>query len=101
MNVHLTRQQEHLIQRKVKTGKYQSPEDEYEQITDPEWREDIRQKIDKAIFASENHPLIDGETFVTEIIHRFQPMGGYVINILASQKLNIIGNFSAIFSSSQ
>jgi len=42
---------------------------------------------------------IDGETFVTEIIHRFQPMGGYVINILASQKLNIIGNFSAIFSS--
>ncbi|NCR14680.1 MAG: transcriptional regulator [Microcystis aeruginosa SX13-11] len=75
MNVHLTRQQEHLIQRKVKTGKYQSPEDEYEQITDAEWREDIRQKIDKAIFASENHPLRDGETFVTEIIHRFQPMG--------------------------
>ena len=75
MNVHLTRQQEHLIQEKVKTGKYQSPEDEYEQITDAEWREDIRQKIDKAIFASENHPLIDGETFVTEIIHRFQPMG--------------------------
>lgn len=84
MNVHLTRQQEHLIQRKVKTGKYQSPQevidfalqllDEYEQ-TDAEWREDIRQKIDKAIFASENHPLIDGETFVTEIIHRFQTMG--------------------------
>jgi antitoxin ParD1/3/4 len=59
----------------VKTGKYQSPEDEYEQITDAEWREDIRQKIDEAIFASENHPLRDGETFVTEIIHRFQPMG--------------------------
>jgi Arc/MetJ-type ribon-helix-helix transcriptional regulator len=46
MNVHL--------QRKVKTGKYQSPEkvidfalqllDEYEQITDAEWREYIRQK---------------------------------------------------------
>ena len=49
MNVHLTPQQEHLIQQKVKTGKYQSPEDEYEQITDAEWREDIRQKIDKAI----------------------------------------------------
>ncbi|WP_286825287.1 transcriptional regulator [Microcystis sp. LSC13-02] len=99
MNLHLTPQQEHLIQEKVKTGKYQSPEDEYEQITDAEWREDIRQKIDEAIFASENHPLRDGETFVTEIIHRFQLMGGYVINILASQKLNIIGNFSAIFSS--
>lgn len=71
------------LQQKVKTGKYQSPQevidfalqllDEYEQ-TDAEWREDIRQKIDKAIFASENHPLIDGETFVTEIIHRFQTM---------------------------
>ena len=47
MNLHLTPQQEHLIQRKVKTGKYQS---------------------------SENHPLIDGETFVTEIIHRFHLM---------------------------
>ena len=62
MNVHLTRQQEHLIQQKVKTGKYQSPQevidfalqllDEYEQITDAEWREDIRQKIDEAIIFS-------------------------------------------------
>jgi antitoxin ParD1/3/4 len=75
MNRHLPRQQEHLIPQKVKTGKYQSPEDEYERITDAEWREDIRQKIDEAILVSENHPLIDGETFVTEIIHRFQPMG--------------------------
>lgn len=48
MNLHLTPPQEHLIPQKVKTGKYQSPE---------------------------NHPLIDGETFITEIIHRFQPMG--------------------------
>ena len=72
MNRHLTPQPEHLIQQKVKTGKYQSPKDEYEKITDAEWREDIRQKIDEAIFASENHPLRDGETFVTEIIHRFQ-----------------------------
>jgi len=48
MNRHLTPQPEHLIQQKVKTGKYQS---------------------------LENHPLIDGETFITEIIHRFQPMG--------------------------
>ena len=62
MNVHLTPQQEHLIQQKVKTGKYQSPEkvidfalqllDEYEQITDAEWREDIWQKIDEAIIFS-------------------------------------------------
>ena len=50
------------LQRKVKTGKYQSPEkvidfalqllDEYEQITDAEWREDIWQKIDEAIIFS-------------------------------------------------
>lgn len=50
------------LQQKVKTGKYQSPEkvidfalqllDEYEQITDAEWREDIRQKIDEAIIFS-------------------------------------------------
>jgi antitoxin ParD1/3/4 len=81
MNIHLTPQQEHLVQQQVETGKYQSPEevidfalqllDEYEQ-TDAEWREDIRQKIDEAILISENHPLIDGETFVTEIISRFQ-----------------------------
>ncbi|GBL10849.1 hypothetical protein [Microcystis aeruginosa] len=46
----------------MKTGKYQSPEkvidfalqllDEYEQITDAEWREDIWQKIDEAIIFS-------------------------------------------------
>ena len=50
------------LQQKVKTGKYQSPQevidfalqllDEYEQITDAEWREDIRQKIDEAIIFS-------------------------------------------------
>ena len=72
MNVHLTRQQEHLIQQKVKTGKYQSPQevidfalqllDEYEQ-TDAEWREDIRQKIDEAILVSENHPLYRWRNF--------------------------------------
>lgn len=31
-------------------------------------------KIDEAILVSEDHPLIDGETFVTEIISRFQTM---------------------------
>lgn len=51
----------------MKTGKYQSPQevidfalqllDEYEQITDAEWREDIRQKIDEAILVSKNHLL--------------------------------------------
>ncbi|GBL15900.1 hypothetical protein MTo_03218 [Microcystis aeruginosa NIES-1211] len=43
MNLHLPPPQEHLIEQKVKTGKYQSPE---------------------------NHPPIDGETFITAIIHR-------------------------------
>ncbi len=34
--------------------------------------EDVREKIDEAIAASENTPPIDGETFVNQIIERFQ-----------------------------
>jgi Arc/MetJ-type ribon-helix-helix transcriptional regulator len=61
------------LQQKVKTGKYQSPQevidfalqllDEYKQITDAEWREDIRQKIDEAILVSKNHPLYRWRNF--------------------------------------
>lgn len=83
MNIHLTPQQENLIQRQVDTGKYDSPEevievalqllDEYEQ-NDTEWIEDIRQKINDAILESEKTPPVDGETFVNQIIERFQKM---------------------------
>jgi hypothetical protein len=36
------------------------------------WVEDVREKIDAAISASEQTPPIDGETFVNQILERFQ-----------------------------
>jgi hypothetical protein len=43
-----------------------------EQQTDNLWVEDVREKIDAAISASEQTPPIDGETFVNQILERFQ-----------------------------
>ena len=45
---------------------------EEEQQVDRVWVEDIRMKIDDAILASEQTPAIDGETFVNQILERFQ-----------------------------
>ncbi|WP_310484406.1 hypothetical protein [Chamaesiphon sp. VAR_48_metabat_403] len=36
------------------------------------WVEDVRTKIDAAISASEQTPPLDGETFVNQILERFQ-----------------------------
>jgi hypothetical protein len=43
-----------------------------EQQADNLWVEDVREKIDAAISASEQTPPIDGETFVNQILERFQ-----------------------------
>jgi ferritin len=43
-----------------------------EQQAENVWVEDIRTKIDAAISASEQTPPIDGETFVNQILERFQ-----------------------------
>jgi ferritin len=43
-----------------------------EQQADPVWVEDVRTKIDAAISASEQTPPIDGETFINQILERFQ-----------------------------
>jgi hypothetical protein len=43
-----------------------------EQQADNQWVEDVREKIDAAISASEQTPPIDGETFVNQILERFQ-----------------------------
>ena len=43
-----------------------------EQQADNLWVEDVREKIDAAISASEQTPPIDGETFVNQILDRFQ-----------------------------
>jgi antitoxin ParD1/3/4 len=81
MSVSLTPEQEHFIQTKLNAGKYHSVEeilevalrllDEYDRA-DAEWVEDVRTKIDAAIAASAHTPPIDGETFVNQILERFQ-----------------------------
>jgi hypothetical protein len=43
-----------------------------EQQADNLWVEDVREKIDAAISASEQTPPINGETFVNQILERFQ-----------------------------
>jgi antitoxin ParD1/3/4 len=45
---------------------------EGEQQADDIWIEDVREKIDAAISASEQTPPIDGERFVNQILERFQ-----------------------------
>jgi ferritin len=45
---------------------------EEEQQAENVWVEDVRSKIDAAISASEQTPAIDGETFINQILERFQ-----------------------------
>ncbi|HAX76783.1 MAG TPA: transcriptional regulator [Cyanobacteria bacterium UBA11372] len=81
MSITLTPEQEQFIQAKLLTGKYRNAQevlevalrllDEYEQ-SDIEWINTVRSKVDAAIAASENTPPIDGETFVNQILARFQ-----------------------------
>ena len=81
MSISLTPNQERFIQTKLQAGKYRSAEevlevalrlfDEYDRA-ETEWVEDVREKIDAAISASDHTPPIDGETFVNQILERFQ-----------------------------
>jgi antitoxin ParD1/3/4 len=81
MSISLTPAQEHFIQTKLQAGKYRSAEeileitlrllDEYDR-SDAEWVAEVRSKIDAAIEASTHTPPIDGETFVNQILERFQ-----------------------------
>ncbi|MBW4539220.1 MAG: type II toxin-antitoxin system ParD family antitoxin [Myxacorys chilensis ATA2-1-KO14] len=81
MSISLTPDQERLIQTKLQSGKYRSAEevleialrllDQYDRA-DAEWVEDVRAKIDAAIKTPTHTPLIDGETFVNQILERFQ-----------------------------
>ncbi|KAM3108004.1 ribbon-helix-helix domain-containing protein [Phormidesmis sp. 146-33] len=89
MSISLTPDQERLIQTKLQSGKYRSVEevleialrllDEYDLSelpargrADAEWVEVVRTKIDAAIEASTHTPPVDGETFVNQILERFQ-----------------------------
>lgn len=81
MNINLTPEQEHLIRTKLETGKYRNAEEvleialklfeEYER-SDAEWVEDVTTKIDAAIAISHNRQPIDGESFINDILTRFQ-----------------------------
>jgi antitoxin ParD1/3/4 len=81
MSISLTPDQERFLQTKIQAGKYRSAEealeialrllDEYDRA-DAKWVEDVREKIDAAILASDQTPPIDGETFVNQILERFQ-----------------------------
>ncbi len=81
MSISLTPEQEHLVQSKLQTGKYQSAEeileialrllDEYDR-SEAEWVEDVRGKIDAEIAASKHTVAIDGERLINGILERFQ-----------------------------
>ena len=81
MSISLSPAQERLIQNKLQTGKYNSAEevleialrllDKYD-LADAAWIEDVGEKIDAAILASEHTQPIDGETFINQILEQFQ-----------------------------
>lgn len=81
MNIFLTPEQEKLIKTKLQTGKYRNVEevleialkllDEYDR-SNAEWVKEVKVKIDDAISASEQTAPIDGESFVNQILARFQ-----------------------------
>ena len=81
MSISLTPEQERWIQTKLQSGKYHSVEevlemalrllDEYDRA-DAEWVEEVRTKIDAAIAESTHTSPIDGETFIDQILERFQ-----------------------------
>ncbi|NEP01822.1 MAG: type II toxin-antitoxin system ParD family antitoxin [Symploca sp. SIO2E9] len=80
MSISLTPEQEHFIQTKIQAGKYRSAQevlkvalrllDEYDRA-ETEWSEDVREKIEAALEASKLTPPLDGETFVNQILERF------------------------------
>ncbi|RCJ38288.1 transcriptional regulator [Nostoc minutum NIES-26] len=81
MSISLTPNQERFIQKKLETGKYQSVKevleialqllDEYDRA-EAEWVKDVREKIDAAIAVSVHTAPIDSETFVNQILERFE-----------------------------
>lgn len=81
MSISLTPDQERLIQTRLQSGKYRSVDevlemalrllDEYDRA-DAEWVKEVRTKIDAAVAVSTHNPPIDGETFVNQILERFQ-----------------------------
>jgi len=80
MSISLTPEQESFVQSKIQAGTYRSTQDvleialrlldEYERA-ETQWSEDVREKIEAAVLASEHTSPIDGEIFVHQILERF------------------------------
>ena len=79
MVIQLTADQENLIERKLQTGQYQSPEEilqialrlfeKYEE-SDAEWLADTRVKVQEAY--DETAPAVDGPAFIRELRQKIQ-----------------------------
>jgi antitoxin ParD1/3/4 len=80
MSISLTPEQESFVQSKIQAGTYRSTQDvleialrlldEYDRA-ETRWSENVREKIEAAVLASEHTPPIDGEIFVNQILERF------------------------------
>ena len=80
MSISLTPEQESFVQSKIQAGTYRSTQDvleialrlldEYDRA-ETQWSEDVREKIEAAVLASEHTSPIDGEIFVNQILERF------------------------------
>jgi len=80
MSISLTPEQESFVQSKIQAGTYRSTQDvleialrlldEYDRA-ETRWSEDVREKIEAAVLASEYTPPIDGEIFVHQILEHF------------------------------
>lgn len=81
MSISLTPDQERFIKTKLQAGKYHSAEEIFEialrlfdefDRAEAQWDENVREKIAEAIAASDHTPSIDGDTFINQILDRFQ-----------------------------
>ncbi|MBE9017343.1 type II toxin-antitoxin system ParD family antitoxin [Chroococcidiopsis sp. CCALA 051] len=81
MNITLKPEQEKTVQTLLASGKFHSVEEviqaalhllEEDYRGYQQWLEEVRVKIDEATEASKHTPPIDGETYVAQLLKRFQ-----------------------------
>jgi antitoxin ParD1/3/4 len=80
MNIQLQLKQEEFVQKQLKTGKFDSPEQVIhaafqvlENLQDDYWQwvDETRQKIDVAIQELDNGDGLDGETVINDLLAKF------------------------------
>ncbi|BAC89852.1 ribbon-helix-helix domain-containing protein [Gloeobacter violaceus] len=81
MGISLTPEQEGFVLSKLQTGQYRSAEEllevalqllEAHDRAEAKWVEDVREKIDAAIAASEHAPPVDGTDYVARTLERLR-----------------------------